>query len=83
MSARRTLLHLAAKTGMLVGAIFVVTVLLVATPGHRAPAAQSPAATRPARRIPPRKNPASRKPHPCPAWTWAMKKPAKRPPSRT
>ena len=44
MSARRTLLHLAAKTGMLVGAIFVVTVLLVATPGHHAPAAQSPAA---------------------------------------
>jgi hypothetical protein len=44
MSARRTLLHLAAKTGMLVGAIFVVTVLLVAMPGHHAPAAQSPTA---------------------------------------
>src|SRR5271163_2857058 len=44
MSARRTLLHLAAKAGMLFGAIFVVTVLLVAMPGHHAPAAQSPAA---------------------------------------
>jgi hypothetical protein len=44
MSARRTLLHLAAKTGMLVGVIFVVTVLLVATPGHHAPVIQSPAA---------------------------------------
>jgi hypothetical protein len=44
MSARRTLLHLAAKTGMLFGAIFVVTVLLVATPGHHAPSAQNPAA---------------------------------------
>ncbi len=37
MSARRTLLQLAAKTGMLLGAIFVVTVLLVAMPGHHAP----------------------------------------------
>jgi hypothetical protein len=44
MSARRTLLHLAAKTGMLFGAIFVLTVLLVATPGHHAPVAQSSAA---------------------------------------
>src|SRR5580698_425230 len=44
MSARRTLLHLAAKTGMLFGAIFVLTVLLVATPGHHAPVTQSPAA---------------------------------------
>ncbi|MGB9466194.1 MAG: hypothetical protein WBR10_13880 [Candidatus Acidiferrum sp.] len=44
MSARRTLLHFAAKTAMLFGAIFVVTVLLVAMPGHHAPATQSPAA---------------------------------------
>jgi uncharacterized protein involved in copper resistance len=43
MSARRTLLNLAAKTGMVFGAIFIVTVLLVAMPGHRAPAAQSSA----------------------------------------
>ena len=48
MSARRTLLHLAAKTGMLFGAIFVVTVLLVATPGHHAPSTQSPATQEPA-----------------------------------
>lgn len=44
MSARRTLLHLAAKTMMVSGAIFVVTVLLVAMPGHHAPATQAPAA---------------------------------------
>jgi hypothetical protein len=44
MSARRTLLHLAAKTAMVFGAIFVVTVLLVAMPGHHAPVTQSPAA---------------------------------------
>ncbi|HKN77003.1 MAG TPA: hypothetical protein VJW94_17630 [Candidatus Acidoferrum sp.] len=43
MSARRTLLHLAAKTAMVFAAIFVVTVLLVATPGHHAPGAQSSA----------------------------------------
>src|SRR5208283_3271185 len=43
MSARRTLLHLAAKACMLLGAIFVVTVLLVAMPGHHAPIPQSPA----------------------------------------
>ncbi len=43
MSARRTLLHLAAKTAMVFGAIFVVTVFLVAMPGHHAPAAQTPA----------------------------------------
>jgi len=52
MSARRTLVHLAAKTGALLGAIFVVTVLLVAMPGHHAPAVQgetqqSPAAQQP------------------------------------
>ncbi len=43
MSAGRTLLHLAAKAAMLCGAIFVVTVLLVAMPGHHAPATQEPA----------------------------------------
>ena len=43
MSARRTLLHLAAKSAMVFGAIFVVTVFLVAMPGHHAPAAQTPA----------------------------------------
>jgi hypothetical protein len=48
MSARRTLLHLAAKAGMLLGAIFVVTVLLVAMPGHHAPSVQGPAAQAPA-----------------------------------
>jgi hypothetical protein len=42
MSARRTLLHLAAKAGMLLGTIFVVTVLLVAMPGHHAPSVQGP-----------------------------------------
>ncbi|MGC1615149.1 MAG: hypothetical protein WA736_10720 [Candidatus Acidiferrum sp.] len=41
MSARRTLLHLAAKTTMLFAAIFVVTVLLVAMPGHHAPTTES------------------------------------------
>src|SRR5580700_6053497 len=44
MSARRTLLHLAAKTAMVFAAIFVLTVLLAAMPGHHAPVAQSPAA---------------------------------------
>jgi len=44
MSARRTLLHLAAKTAMVFAAIFVLTVLLAAMPGHHAPAAENPAA---------------------------------------
>ena len=49
MTARRTLVHLAAKTLMVLGAIFVVTVLLAAMPGHHAPSVyhqggQSPAA---------------------------------------
>ncbi len=43
MSVRRTLLHLAAKIAMVFAAIFVVTVLLVAMPGHHAPATQGPA----------------------------------------
>jgi hypothetical protein len=44
MSARRTLLHLAAKTAMVFAAVFVLTVLLAAMPGHHAPVAESPAA---------------------------------------
>jgi hypothetical protein len=44
MSAHRTLLHLAAKTAMVFAAIFVLTVLLAAMPGHHAPVAESPAA---------------------------------------
>jgi hypothetical protein len=43
MSARRTLVHLAAKAGMLLAAISVVTILLAAVPGHHAPA-QTPVA---------------------------------------
>lgn len=41
MSARSTFIHLATKAGILFGALFVVSVLLAAIPGHRAPAAQS------------------------------------------
>lgn len=37
MSARKTLVQLAAKATMLFGAIFVVTILLAAVPGHHAP----------------------------------------------
>jgi len=43
MSARSTLFHLAGKAGLVLGAIFVMTVLLAAMPGHRAPASQNPA----------------------------------------
>src|SRR5260221_237167 len=39
MSARRTLIHLAAKAGILFGALFLVSVLLAAIPGHHAPRA--------------------------------------------
>ncbi len=39
MSVRRTFIHLAAKAGILFGALFLVSVLLAAIPGHRAPAA--------------------------------------------
>ncbi len=35
MSARKAVIQLAAKTGMLIGALFVVTVLLAAIPEHR------------------------------------------------
>ena len=41
MPARNRFARLAAKFGILVGALFVVTVLLSAMPGHRAPTAQS------------------------------------------
>src|SRR5690348_5196244 len=40
MPARSPLAQLAAKFGMLVGALFVVTVFLAAMPGHHAPAVQ-------------------------------------------
>ncbi len=39
MSARRTLIDLAAKAGILFGALFLVSVLLAAIPGHRPPEA--------------------------------------------
>ncbi|HKV63718.1 MAG TPA: hypothetical protein VJO16_17555 [Candidatus Acidoferrum sp.] len=39
MSARSTFIHLATKAGILFGALFLVTVLLAAIPGHHAPAA--------------------------------------------
>ena len=39
MSARRTFVRLAAKAGILFGALFLVSVLLAAIPGHRTPAA--------------------------------------------
>lgn len=41
MPAGSTFVHFAAKTAMLFGALFVVSVLLAAIPSHRAPAAQS------------------------------------------
>src|SRR5258708_17688809 len=37
MSARRTLIHLAARAGILFGALFLVSVFLAAIPGKRAP----------------------------------------------
>jgi hypothetical protein len=39
MPARSTFIHFVAKAGILFGALFVVTILLAAVPGHRAPAA--------------------------------------------
>jgi len=39
VSARSTFIHLAAKAGILFGALFLVSVLLAAIPGHHAPAA--------------------------------------------
>ena len=44
MSARKTVVQLATKAAMLFGAIFIVTILLAAVPGHHAPA-QTPAGT--------------------------------------
>jgi len=41
MSARSTFVNLATRAGILFGALFLVSVLLAAIPGHRAPAAQS------------------------------------------
>jgi hypothetical protein len=43
MSARSTAVQIAAKTGMLVGALFVFTILLAALPAHRGPAPQASA----------------------------------------
>lgn len=43
MPSRSTLFHLAGKAGLVLGAIFVMTVLLAATPGHRAPTTQDTA----------------------------------------
>jgi hypothetical protein len=42
MSARGTVRQVAAKTGMLLGALFVFTLLLAALPAHRAPQQGSP-----------------------------------------
>jgi len=39
MSARSTFLHFATQAGILFGALFLVSVLLAAIPGHHAPAA--------------------------------------------
>lgn len=52
MSARRTLVQLAAKGLMLFAAIFVVTILLAAVPAHHAPV-QSPSAQQPSSTQPP------------------------------
>src|SRR6266436_3984373 len=41
MPARSTFFHFATKAAMLFGALFVVSVLLAAIPGHRVPATQS------------------------------------------
>jgi hypothetical protein len=41
MSARNTIVQTAAKAGMLLGALFVFTVLLAALPAHHAPAQQT------------------------------------------
>jgi hypothetical protein len=41
MPARSTLIHLAGKAGVLLGALFLVSVLLAAMPGHRAPTTQA------------------------------------------
>lgn len=43
MSARGTALQIATKAGMLLGALFVFTILLAALPAHRPPAEAAPA----------------------------------------
>jgi len=43
MSGRKTVVQMAAKTGMLMGALFVVTIVLAAIPSHKAPAQPVPA----------------------------------------
>jgi hypothetical protein len=43
MPARSTLLHLAAKTGLVLAAVFVMTILLAAMSGHPATAVPNPA----------------------------------------
>jgi hypothetical protein len=60
MSARTQLIRLAAKAGILLGALFLVTVLLAAMPGHRTPVVQSqePQQSRPPQSAqPPAKDP--------------------------
>ena len=52
MSARRTALQILGKGAMLAGAIFLVTILLAAMPGHHPPAAQDPAPQQPATKPP-------------------------------
>jgi hypothetical protein len=47
MSARSTFIHLVTKAGILFGALFLVSVLLAAIPGHRAPAPQSQGSQQP------------------------------------
>src|SRR5467141_47747 len=47
MSARGTACQIAAKAGMLLGALFVFTLLLAALPAHRAPAQEGSAAQSP------------------------------------
>jgi hypothetical protein len=44
MSARSTFIHFATRAGILFGALFLVSVLLAAIPGHHAPAATLPQA---------------------------------------
>jgi hypothetical protein len=46
MSARSTALQIAAKAGMLLGALFVFTILLAALPAHRPPMEAAPAQER-------------------------------------
>jgi hypothetical protein len=47
MSARSTFMHLATRAAIMFGALFLVSVLLAAIPGHRAPAAPAQDAQQP------------------------------------